>query len=57
MAALEEQLKTRSAQELCERYGTLLVLDEVQTGMFRTGPFLAAHHFGVQLTLWYWPRR
>ena len=37
-----------SAQELCRRYGTLLVLDEVQTGMFRTGPFLAAHHFGVQ---------
>jgi ornithine--oxo-acid transaminase len=38
----------RTAQELCQRYGTLLVLDEVQTGMFRTGPFLAAHHFGVQ---------
>ena len=37
-----------SAQELCRRYGTLLVLDEMQTGMFRTGPFLAAHHFGVQ---------
>lgn len=38
----------RTAQELCQRYGTLLVLDEVQTGMFRIGPFLAAHHFGVQ---------
>lgn len=36
----------RGAQELCRRYGTLFVLDEVQTGMFRTGPFLAAHHFG-----------
>ena len=35
------------AKELCARYGTLLVLDEVQTGMFRTGPFLAAHHFHV----------
>ncbi|HZT31777.1 MAG TPA: aspartate aminotransferase family protein [Bryobacteraceae bacterium] len=35
------------AQELCRRYGTLLVLDEVQTGMYRTGPFLAAHHFGL----------
>jgi ornithine--oxo-acid transaminase len=33
---------------LCQRYGTLLVLDEVQTEMFRTGPFLAAHHFVVQ---------
>src|ERR1700751_5754061 len=38
----------RDAQELCRRYGTLLVLDEVQTGMYRTGPFLAAHRFGVE---------
>ncbi len=37
----------RKAQELCQRYGTLLVADEVQTGMFRTGPFLASHHFGI----------
>jgi len=36
------------AQSLCRRYGTLFVLDEVQTGMCRTGPFLAAHHFGVE---------
>ncbi|HVN90401.1 MAG TPA: aspartate aminotransferase family protein [Candidatus Binataceae bacterium] len=38
----------QKASELCRRYGTLMVLDEVQTGMFRTGPFLAAHHFGVE---------
>jgi ornithine--oxo-acid transaminase len=38
----------REAKELCARYGTLLVLDEVQTGMFRTGRFLAAHHFEVE---------
>jgi ornithine--oxo-acid transaminase len=38
----------RAAQELCRRYGTLLVLDEVQTGMYRTGPFLAAQRYGVQ---------
>jgi ornithine--oxo-acid transaminase len=37
----------RDAQDLCRRYGTLLVADEVQTGMFRTGPFLASHHFGI----------
>ena len=27
--------------------GTLFVLDEVQTGLCRTGPFLAAHHFAL----------
>src|SRR3984893_9610355 len=38
----------RSAQSLCRRYGTLLVLDEVQTGMYRTGPFLAGQRYGVE---------
>jgi ornithine--oxo-acid transaminase len=38
----------RAVQSLCRRYGTLLVLDEVQTGMYRTGPFLAAQNFGVE---------
>ena len=38
----------REAQALCRRYGTLFVLDEVQTGMYRTGPFLAAHHYGLE---------
>jgi ornithine--oxo-acid transaminase len=37
----------RTAQSLCRHYGTLLVLDEVQTGMYRTGPFLALQRFGV----------
>lgn len=36
-----------AAQALCHRYGTLFVLDEVQTGMYRTGDFLAAHSFGL----------
>jgi len=35
----------QTAQQLCRTYGTLFVLDEVQTGMFRTGSFLAAHHY------------
>ena len=38
----------RKAQGLCRRTGTLMVADEVQTGMFRTGPFLASHHFDIQ---------
>ncbi len=38
----------KDAQALCEEYGTLFVLDEVQTGLCRTGKFLAAHHYGVQ---------
>jgi ornithine--oxo-acid transaminase len=38
----------RNAESLCRRYGTLFVLDEVQTGMYRTGTFLAAHQFGVE---------
>lgn len=46
------QVPTRAylqkAQEACRRTGTLFVLDEVQTGMYRTGTFLAAHQFEVQ---------
>ncbi len=38
----------QAAQELCRARGTLFVLDEVQTGMYRTGTFLAAHQFGLQ---------
>lgn len=38
----------RDVQALCRKYGTMFVLDEVQTGMFRTGKFLAAHSFQIQ---------
>jgi ornithine--oxo-acid transaminase len=38
----------QQAQEVCRRTGTLFVLDEVQTGMYRTGTFLAAHQFDVR---------
>ncbi|MDE2028377.1 MAG: aspartate aminotransferase family protein [Candidatus Omnitrophica bacterium] len=45
---LPQENYLREAQRLCERYGTLFVLDEVQTGMWRCGPFLAAQHYGVE---------
>jgi len=37
----------QQAQALCRRYGSLFILDEVQTGLYRTGRFLAAQHFGL----------
>jgi ornithine--oxo-acid transaminase len=37
----------QAAQKLCRDYGSLYILDEVQTGMYRTGRFLASHHFEV----------
>jgi ornithine--oxo-acid transaminase len=36
------------AQRLCRQAGTLLVCDEVQTGIARTGRFLALEHWGLQ---------
>jgi hopanoid-associated sugar epimerase len=38
----------RAAQELCRRYGTLLVTDEVQTGLGRTGRFFCHEHWGLE---------
>ncbi len=38
----------REAQTLCTKYGTVFVLDEVQTGFHRTDPFLAAHHYSAE---------
>jgi len=37
----------QAAQVLCHRYRTLFVVDEVQTGMYRTGRFLASHYYDL----------
>src|SRR6059058_3474564 len=36
------------ARELCKKTGTLLLFDEVQTGMGRTGRFFACEHFALE---------
>jgi ornithine--oxo-acid transaminase len=38
----------RAAQQLCRQYGTLLVTDEVQTGIGRTGKFFCHEHWGLE---------
>jgi ornithine--oxo-acid transaminase len=35
-------------ERLCKKYGTLLVADEVQTGLGRTGKFWAIDHWGIK---------
>jgi len=37
----------KNVRELCDLHGILLILDEVQTGMGRTGSLFAYEHFGV----------
>ena len=37
-----------AAAELCKRNGTLLVVDEIQAGMGRTGRFFAHEHYGIK---------
>jgi len=38
----------KKARELCDKYNALLIFDEVQCGLGRTGKFLAYQHFDVE---------
>lgn len=37
----------RRVRELCTRYGTLMILDEIQAGLGRCGAWFASEHFGA----------
>ncbi|MGA2454432.1 MAG: aspartate aminotransferase family protein [Solirubrobacteraceae bacterium] len=38
----------QGAQELCRRYGTMFVVDEIQTGLGRTGSWFALEQWGLE---------
>jgi len=40
----------REAAKLCAKYGTIFILDEIQTGLGRTGRWFAGEHFGMGTT-------
>ena len=44
---LPDQTYLKEVRELCNENNILLILDEVQTGMGRTGTFFAYEHFGI----------
>jgi len=41
----------REARQICNQHNVVLILDEIQTGLGRTGTFLAEEHDGIQSDL------
>jgi acetylornithine/succinyldiaminopimelate/putrescine aminotransferase len=48
MVTLPPEGYLRGAQELCRQHGTLFVVDEIQTGLGRTGRWFALEHSGLE---------
>ena len=48
MVTLPPEGYLQGAQELCRRYGTMFVVDEIQTGLGRTGRWFALEHWGLE---------
>ncbi len=48
MVTLPPEGYLQAAQALCRKYGTLFVLDEVQTGLGRTGEWFALEHSDLE---------
>ena len=41
---IPDQGYLKGVRELCDKYNILMIADEVQTGLGRTGELLAIHH-------------
>jgi ornithine--oxo-acid transaminase len=48
MVTLPPEGYLQGAQELCRRYGTMFVVDEIQTGLGRTGKWFALEHWALE---------